>query len=192
MRETIQLIPLWLRRGVAVAMVCAIALVSVSAAHEPPRPKLSDLANPVPLPLFANTELTLQKRLQEQLQPITREQPGLNPIVAPTRITPAPRPQLTKPVVTIKGPHLVWMEVTAYCSCTKCCGPKATGLTASGKLVTYNASKFVAADSSFAFGTKLRIPGYHDGQPVEVIDRGGAIKGNHIDVFFSNHEDAKK
>src|SRR5215203_735405 len=25
------------------------------------------------------------------------------------------------------------MEVTAYCPCTKCCGPKAQGITASGK-----------------------------------------------------------
>jgi 3D (Asp-Asp-Asp) domain-containing protein len=85
------------------------------------------------------------------------------------------------------------MEVTAYCSCTKCCGSKATGLTASGKLVTYNEGRFVAADTSmFPFGTKLSIPGYHDGGRVEVIDRGGAIKGNKIDVFFPNHEDAKR
>src|SRR5262245_41938018 len=84
---------------------------------------------------------------------------------------------------------LVTMEVTAYCACTKCCGPNAQGLTASGKDVSYNESKFVAADRSMAFGTKMLIPGY-DAQPVEVIDRGGAIKGNRLDVFFPTHQQA--
>ena len=39
------------------------------------------------------------------------------------------------------------------------------------------------------FGTKLVIPGY-TGAPVEVIDRGGAIKGNKLDVFFPTHDEA--
>src|SRR5262245_45780006 len=38
--------------------------------------------------------------------------------------------------------HIIWMEVTAYCPCHKCCGPKAAGLTASGKRVTYNDGRF--------------------------------------------------
>jgi 3D (Asp-Asp-Asp) domain-containing protein len=86
--------------------------------------------------------------------------------------------------------RIVWMEVTAYCACPKCCGPNAQGITASGKLVDYNGGKFVAADTSvLPFGTRLLIPGY-DAQAVEVIDRGGAIKGNHLDVFFATHEQA--
>src|SRR4051812_39794704 len=70
------------------------------------------------------------------------------------------------------------MEVTAYCPCTKCCGENAEGITASGHTVSYNGGRFVAADTDvLPFKTKLIIPGYH-GAPVEVIDRGGAIKGN--------------
>ena len=85
----------------------------------------------------------------------------------------------------------VRMLVTAYCACTKCCGPSAHGLTASGKLVTANRGRFVAADAKvFSFGTKLKIPGYNNGNQVEVLDRGGAIKGNHLDVFFSSHQKA--
>ena len=84
------------------------------------------------------------------------------------------------------------MEVTAYCPCTKCCGPKAQGLTASGKRVSHNNGQFVAADRKFRFGTKLLIPGYADNQPVEVLDRGGAIKGNKLDVYFASHAEAKK
>ena len=85
--------------------------------------------------------------------------------------------------------RMVKMLVTAYCPCTKCCGPNANGITANGNYVTYNDGHFVAADSSLPFGTKVIIPGYN-ATPVEVIDRGGAIKGDHIDVFFPTHEQA--
>ena len=82
------------------------------------------------------------------------------------------------------------MEVTAYCPCTKCCGENAEGITASGRDVSYNQGRFVAADTDvLPFGTKLVIPGYH-GKPVEVIDRGGAIKGNKLDLFYPTHEEA--
>jgi len=85
--------------------------------------------------------------------------------------------------------RIVRMLVTAYCPCSKCCGENAAGITASGKLVDYNDGHFVAADPSLHFGTKVIIPGYASSS-VEVVDRGGAIKGNHIDVFFPTHEEA--
>ena len=93
------------------------------------------------------------------------------------------------------GAHkkVVWLEVTAYCGCPKCCGAHAHGQTASGRSIAYNGGQFVAADTKlFKFGTRLSIPGYAGGQPVEVIDRGGAIKGYHLDVFFPTHEQAKQ
>src|SRR5687768_8021204 len=68
--------------------------------------------------------------------------------------------------------HMVMMEVTAYCACKKCCGPKARGITASGKRVTHNDGKFVAADTTILpFNTKIIIPGYASNRPVEVLDR---------------------
>ena len=83
------------------------------------------------------------------------------------------------------------MEVTAYCACTRCCGPHASGITASGLPVTYNFGRFAAADSAvLPIGSNLRIPGYHNGRSVPVIDRGGAIKGYKLDVFFPTHEQA--
>ena len=85
------------------------------------------------------------------------------------------------------------LQVTAYCPCRICCGRLARGVTASGKHVNYAGGKFVAADTDLLpFGTKLSIPGYHSGRPVEVIDRGGDIKGRHIDVFFPTHKQAKE
>ncbi len=89
--------------------------------------------------------------------------------------------------------RVVRMMVTAYCPCTKCCGPNAHGVTASGKPVSYNDGHFVAADTRFLpFGTQLLIPGYNNGSPVPVIDRGGAIKGNRLDVFFPTHQEARE
>jgi 3D (Asp-Asp-Asp) domain-containing protein len=84
------------------------------------------------------------------------------------------------------------MLVTAYCPCTECCGPSARGITASGRPVSANGGKFVAADDDLPFGTLLIIPGYNDGKPVAVLDRGGAIKGDHLDVFFPTHEQARR
>lgn len=97
-----------------------------------------------------------------------------------------------KPVIDLTPTHrTMLMEVTAYCACTICCGPEAQGITASGKDVSYNDGRFVAADTSvLPFGTKLIIPGYADDQPVEVIDRGGAIKGHKLDLFYASHEEA--
>ena len=89
--------------------------------------------------------------------------------------------------------HFVTMEVTAYCPCKKCCGPKARGITASGLQVTHNNGQFVAADTSILpFNSKLIIPGYASSQVVEVLDKGGAIKGKKLDVFFATHEEALK
>ena len=100
--------------------------------------------------------------------------------------------KLVPVVVVTPTLKTIEMEVTAYCPCTKCCGPKAQGITASGKNVHYNDGKFVAADRKFAFGTKLIIPGYAAGKTVEVTDRGGAIKGNKLDVYFHSHAEALK
>lgn len=74
-------------------------------------------------------------------------------------------------------------KITAYCSCSKCCG-KSTGRTASGTQAT--AGRTVAAPAKFAFGTKLNI----GGNVYTVEDRGGAIKGNRIDIYVSSHSAA--
>lgn len=105
-----------------------------------------------------------------------------------------------------KDPSLVL--VTGYCNCEKCCGwkkswfgfgrpvydygpnkgkPKQVGVTASGTVAKHGT---VAADPRiFKFGSRLDIPGYGTGR---VEDVGGAIKGRHIDIWFSSHEQALK
>ena len=85
----------------------------------------------------------------------------------------------------------VLMEVTAYCPCDLCCGKHSKGITASGKPVSFNGGRFVAADTRvLPFGTQLRVPGYDGGNVVEVADKGGAIKGNKLDVYFPDHKTA--
>ena len=57
--------------------------------------------------------------------------------------------------------------------------------------MSHNGGRFVAADTSLLpFGTKLVIPGYAGDEAVEVIDRGGAIKGHKLDLYFPTHEEA--
>jgi len=85
--------------------------------------------------------------------------------------------------------HTVRMRVTAYCPCSKCCGEYSDGQTANGHKIR-RGDTFVAADGRYAFGTQMLIPGYNSSHPVEVLDRGGAIRGNRLDVFFHTHQEA--
>ena len=92
-----------------------------------------------------------------------------------------------------------WVEIvaTAYCSCEKCCGVWATRrpVDANGNPIVYGAGGVVlqqgvsvAADTSvYPMGTQLEIEGLGT---YTVHDRGGAIKGNRIDVYFENHSEA--
>ena len=83
-----------------------------------------------------------------------------------------------------------WIEYlcTAYCGCEKCVGKWHTEgytLTASGWAAQEGLT--IAADESYPFGTVLYLEGL--GERV-VMDRGSAITGNRIDVYFESHEDA--
>ena len=83
----------------------------------------------------------------------------------------------------------VEMNVSAYCPCSKCCGKYADGVTANGHKIK-DGDCFVAAPKNYSFGTEMIIPGYNDGKVVKVLDRGGAIKGNKLDLFFPTHKEA--
>lgn len=76
------------------------------------------------------------------------------------------------------------VEATAYCPCEKCCG-KTNGITATGTKAT--AGRTIAVDpKQIPYGTEVVI----DGHTYVAEDCGGAIKGDHIDIFFDRHEDA--
>lgn len=75
-------------------------------------------------------------------------------------------------------------EATGYCPCSICCG-NSNGITASGTTAT--AGRTVAMSSNYNFGTKIEIQNM--GTYI-VEDRGGAIQGNKIDIFFNTHSEA--
>ncbi len=87
-------------------------------------------------------------------------------------------------------------KITAYCSCHKCCGKWAENrpIDADGHEIVYTASgavaeagKTVAVDTSLIpFGTTVVING------CEYIaqDTGSAVKGNVIDIYFDDHQQA--
>jgi 3D (Asp-Asp-Asp) domain-containing protein len=81
------------------------------------------------------------------------------------------------------GTYLGQFLLTGYCPCVICCG-KTNGITACGTLATANHT--IATDGRYAFGTKMLI----NGVIYTVEDRGGAIQGNRIDVFFPTHQEA--
>ncbi len=87
--------------------------------------------------------------------------------------------------VALAGPGRI-MRISAYDAGECCCFPFADGLTASGVPAV---GRIVAADPSVPFGTKLWIQGHGE---VVVQDRGGAIKGNRLDILFATHEEAKQ
>ena len=100
----------------------------------------------------------------------------------PTRRLAEGRATLRGSVVQRRAPAL--FIVTAYCPCHRCCGPKAQGITASSKRARFG---MCAADLSVPFGTVFLVPGY--GRAI-VEDRGSAIRGRKIDVFFPSHKQA--
>jgi len=76
------------------------------------------------------------------------------------------------------------VTATGYCSCAACCG-KSDGITASGAQAAWGT---IAAPGAYAFGTRFTIPEL--GGVFTVRDRGGAIKGARIDIWFPTHAQA--
>ena len=87
-------------------------------------------------------------------------------------------------------------KLTAYCGCSKCCDQYATNrpVDKNGNEIVYGSigkvltqGKSIAVDPNvIPYDTKVVINNH------EYIahDTGGAIKGNRIDVYFDNHQEA--
>lgn len=93
----------------------------------------------------------------------------------------------------VRPARVVWMTVTAYSPDARSCGKFADGVTATLHSVETNGGYLVAADTKlFPFGSMLSVEGYDDGDIVPVLDRGGAIKGHHIDLLMPTHRQARQ
>lgn len=76
-------------------------------------------------------------------------------------------------------------RTTAYCPCRKC-SQSWGARTCTGTIAS--AGHTIAVDPRvIPFGTKVMI----NGTIYTAEDRGGAVKGNHIDIFFNTHGETK-
>lgn len=76
------------------------------------------------------------------------------------------------------------INATAYTAAADECG-NSKGITSSGTKV--QVGRTIACPPSFPFGTKVKI----EGIGVRICeDRGGAIKGNHVDIYMETKADA--
>ena len=175
---------------VGVGLVAVALLATRSAAAEKAAvPTAADIRNQTLTALVAEKQAAAAKVLEASKQLAAKAAADEGDVVLASARIPAAG-ELLKPAAAAKT-RTLRMVVTAYCPCKKCCGKNAQGITASGKRVSHNDGRFVAADTTvLPFGKKLVIPGYHGGTPVEVLDTGSAIKGKRLDVYFASHQTA--
>lgn len=87
----------------------------------------------------------------------------------------------------------ITFNITAYCPCTKCCGQWGVSDPEKSKTATGVKpvqGRTIAADwSYYPAGTVIEFEGL--GKYV-VEDKGGGIKGNKIDMYFTDHQTALK
>lgn len=137
---------------------------------------------------------TFLRRVQQtQQSPVTETAPEPVPEIIPAET-------VTYPID--REPDNLWslgeFKITAYCPCEECCGYWATvrPTDENGEPIVYTASGSIAAEgvtaaadtSILPFGTVLVI----DGHEYTVQDRGGMVKGSHVDVYFDSHEAANE
>ena len=101
--------------------------------QERTQPAMTEFAAEVPAAVEAEPELLHASTPEVETPP---------PLPVPSDAVPLPRPT-----------HTIWVQVTAYCSCKKCCGPLARGITASGRSVQYNGGLFDPEDGTAATTT---------------------------------------
>ncbi len=119
--------------------------------------------------------------LPEELEPTWRTE-TVAPLPKEAQVESTDEPvAVVEPETTSLGEF----KLTAYCTCSKCCGKWADGITATGTQAT--AGRTIAVDPDvIPLGSTVII----NGTEYIAEDVGGAIKGNRIDVLFNTHQEA--
>ena len=96
----------------------------------------------------------------------------------------------------VKPVSLGEFKLTAYCSCSKCCGKWANNRPKdeNGNEIVYGSiverlkeGYSIAVDPTvITYRTEVII----NGNTYKAQDCGGAIKGNRIDIYFNDHQEA--
>ena len=150
--------------------------------------------------IVLSTEPPTEAPTEPPTEPST--EPTVPETEAPTE-PPATEPPATEPPATEPPKEaddgwtsLGTFNLTAYCPCSKCCGQHALNRPKdeNGNPIVYTASGAraeagvtIAVDPRvIPYGTKVQI----NGHTYIAQDTGGAIKGNRIDVYFDDHQEA--
>lgn len=125
--------------------------------------------------------------------------PTTEPAIPETTEAPTEPPVAEPPAIEPEEPELISLgifKLTAYCSCQRCCGSYALNrpVDESGNEIVYGsigvrlvAGVSIAVDPRvIPYGTQVEI----DGHTYTAHDTGGNIKGNRIDVYFDDHQEA--
>ena len=92
----------------------------------------------------------------------------------------------------IRPSRVIYMTITGYSPDERSCGKFADNKTATMYSVWTNGMNLVAADPTvLPYWSMVSIPGYANGDIVPVLDCGGAIKGNRLDLLYPTHELAR-
>ena len=165
----------WLKRNVLWFVLLAIILFSFGAGII-----IGTLAADKPEPVLAAvTEEPAFYQIVTESEPTSSEEPEWQTF---TESEPTPSEESEWQTFT----------ATAYCSCEKCCGkyaknrPNGLVYTASGEIAEEGVT--IAADwEVLPPGTEVEI----DGIGTKIVhDKGSAIKGNRIDIYFESHQKA--
>lgn len=93
----------------------------------------------------------------------------------------------------IRPSRVIYMTLTGYSPDERSCGKFADNKTATMYSVWTNGMNLVAADPKvLPYWSMVSIPGYANGDIVPVLDCGGAIKGNRIDLLYPTHKIARQ
>ncbi|MCY2928330.1 MAG: 3D domain-containing protein [Planctomycetota bacterium] len=135
--------------------------------------------------LHGKAQATLSTAQQTQPAPAAAPSSDVDQLLRAS--TPAPALALAPAGPAEPAARKMWVQVTAYCPCARCCGPWAYRLPrrfADGTLVADTDFALAADVDVFPFGTQIRVPGYAGGEPVPVLDVGRAVSGTHIEIFL--------
>lgn len=178
-----------------IAAIIAVIMTAANVSAAPMKAQVQEIEPP-------KAEFTTIERIDfvEPETPTETPVPTVTPTAVP-KTTPAVDPKATPTPEALQKPEsesrtTYTFVATAYCPCAKCCGSYAYNrpLDENGEPIVYTATgtratqgRTIAVDPRvIPYGTHVLV----NGQEYVAEDCGGAIKGQHIDVYFSNHEDA--
>lgn len=194
--------------------MCALAITVSSAIWTKERgslPALAQIGHPVDRSVDLETETaTITPQLIEAsyttapaTETIVDEESIARAIEADangsaTQLAPAEEAVLTDTSVRwfdgkmVRPTRVIYMTVTGYSPDARSCGIYADNKTATMYSVWTNGMNLVAADPKvLPYWSMISIPGYASDDIVPVLDCGGAIKGNRLDLLYPTHELAR-